>query len=66
MTSSDRVKLAAEAGTYSLTITGVKTTDEGQYTCNASNQAGSLSTAANLKIESKLFPVIKGVIQSAV
>lgn len=51
---SERIKLVQGIeGEYNLIITSVTSTDQGEYTCVASNENGSQSTTGKLLLESK-------------
>lgn len=52
----DRKRLTFVAGHAKLSIPSVKSTDEGEYSCRASNSAGTEATKANLTVRRRSEP----------
>ena len=57
--SNGRFSTSDQSGTFSLTITGLNRTDEGNYSCQVNNSVGTVSsTAALLTVNCKNSQVI--------
>ena len=58
MVTSDRVSMESDGNKHSLVIKAAKLLEAGQYTIKATNDQGSLSANAKLKVISKLFFIL--------
>ena len=50
LVAKDNLQMSVEGDTYTLTISNVTKSDEGEYTCTASSVAGSGDCAATLTV----------------